>query len=102
MLGGAYMLTRSLWMPMGIHAAWNFAQGELYDIPVSGHEEHGLVTAKLSGPPLLTGDGFGLEASLIAIIRCHCLWLLVAVARDPARPADVALVGAPPPSVRDA
>ena len=27
MLGAAYMLTRSLWLPMGLHAAWNFAQG---------------------------------------------------------------------------
>ena len=36
MLGAAYMLTRSLWMPMGIHAAWNFAQGELYRHPGVG------------------------------------------------------------------
>jgi len=82
MLGAAYMLTRSLWMPMGIHAAWNFTQGELYDIPVSGHEEHGLVTAQLSGPPLLTGNGFGLEASVIAMVvatafGCWLLWLAV-------------------------
>lgn len=78
MLGAAYMLTRSLWLPMGIHAAWNFAQGELYDIPVSGTPVHGLVTAKLSGPPLLTGNGFGLEASLIAIVLATAfgLWLL--------------------------
>src|SRR5947209_368056 len=62
MLGGAYMLTRSLWLAMGLHAAWNFAQGEIYDIPVSGTPVHGLVTARLSGPPLLTGNGFGLEA----------------------------------------
>jgi len=82
MLGAAYMLTRSLWMPMGIHAAWNFAQGELYDIPVSGHEEHGLVMAQLSGPPLLTGNGFGLEASVIAMglataFGCWLLWLAI-------------------------
>jgi uncharacterized protein len=24
LLGGSYMLTRSLWMPIGLHAAWNF------------------------------------------------------------------------------
>ena len=36
MLGAAYMLTRSLWLPMGLHAAWNFTQGEVFDIPVSG------------------------------------------------------------------
>jgi uncharacterized protein len=67
MLGAAYMLTRSLWLPMGLHAAWNFTQGEIYDIPVSGTPVHGLLVARLSGPPLLTGNGFGLEASLIAI-----------------------------------
>ena len=68
MLGAAYMLTRSLWLPMGIHAAWNFAQGEIFDIPVSGTSVHGLVVARLDGPPLLTGNGFGLEASIIAIV----------------------------------
>ena len=67
LLGGAYMLTRSLWLPMGIHAAWNFTQGEIFDIPVSGASPHGLLTARLSGSPLLTGNGFGLEASPIAI-----------------------------------
>ena len=39
------MLTRSLWLPMGIHAAWNFTQGEIFDIPVSGTSAHGLLTA---------------------------------------------------------
>jgi membrane protease YdiL (CAAX protease family) len=78
MLGAAYMLTRSLWLPMGLHAAWNFAQGEIYDIPVSGTDVHGLIDARLSGPPLLTGNGFGLEASLIAIVVATLfgLWLL--------------------------
>jgi membrane protease YdiL (CAAX protease family) len=85
MLGAAYMLTRSLWLPMGIHAAWNFAQGEVYDIPVSGTPVHGLLTAKLEGPPLLTGAGFGLEASLTAIVVATLfgLWLVwLAVKRD--------------------
>jgi len=78
MLGAAYMLTRSLWLPMGIHAAWNFAQGEIYDIPVSGTPVHGIVQANLSGAPLLTGAGFGLEASLVAIIPATLfgIWLL--------------------------
>ena len=78
MLGAAYMLTRSLWAPMGLHAAWNFAQGEIYDIPVSGTPVHGMVNATLNGPPLLTGNGFGLEASVIAIVIATLfgLWLL--------------------------
>lgn len=78
MLGAAYMLTRSLWLPMGLHAAWNFTQGEIYDIPVSGLDVHGLVRARLTGDPLLTGNGFGLEASIIAIFVATLfgLWLL--------------------------
>ncbi len=78
MLGAAYMLTRSLWLPMGLHAAWNFTQGEIYDIPVSGTKVHGILDAQLVGPRLLTGNGFGLEASLIAIAVATLfgLWLL--------------------------
>jgi uncharacterized protein len=78
MLGAAYMLTRSLWLPMGLHAAWNFTQGEIYDIPVSGQKVHGILDATLTGSPLLTGNGFGLEASPIAILVATLfgLWLL--------------------------
>jgi uncharacterized protein len=68
LLGGAYLLTRSLLLPIGLHAAWNFTQGEIFDVPVSGLSEHGLLQAKLSGPALLSGGGFGLEASIICLI----------------------------------
>ena len=82
MLGAAYMLTRRLWVPMGIHGAWNVTQGEIYDIPVSGTPQHGIVDARLEGSPLLPVNGFGLEASLIAIVvatafGCWLLWLAV-------------------------
>ena len=84
MLGAAYMLTRSLWLPMGIHAAWNFTQGEVYDIPVSGTKVEGMLDARLAGDPLLTGFGFGLEASVIAIIVATAfgIWLLVRAIRQ--------------------
>lgn len=83
LLGGAYMLTRSLWLPMGLHAAWNFTQGEIFDVPVSGIDEHGLVQAKLSGPPLLSGGTFGLEASLIALVIATAagVWLVYLTVR---------------------
>src|SRR5438067_5796999 len=68
LLGGAYMLARNLWVPMGLHAAWNFTQGFIFDVPVSGNDMHGLVQAKLSGPILLSGGAFGLEASMIGVI----------------------------------
>lgn len=78
LLGGAYVLTRSLWLPIGLHAAWNFTQGYLFGIPVSGVAEKGLVTSRLSGPELMTGGGFGLEASVIALVigTAAGVWLL--------------------------
>jgi membrane protease YdiL (CAAX protease family) len=83
MLGGAYMLTRSLWMPIGLHAAWNFTQGPLFGVPVSGLPASGLVRATLSGPELLSGGSFGLEASVISIAVCSAAgsWFLWRVAR---------------------
>ncbi len=83
MLGGAYMLTRSLWAPIGLHAAWNFTQGEVYDVPVSGLDQNGLVQAKMSGPEILSGGQFGLEASVIALVIATAfgVWMVVRAAR---------------------
>lgn len=78
LLGAAYMLTRSLWMPIGIHAAWNYTQGFIFDVPVSGGDQNGLVVAQLSGPEILSGGAFGLEASIIAMVIATAagLWLV--------------------------
>ena len=78
LLGGVYMLTRSLWMPIGLHAAWNFTQGPVFGVPVSGGPPNGLLHSTLKGPTLLTGGAFGLEASLIcvAIATATGLWFV--------------------------
>ncbi len=68
MLAALYMLTRRLWAAIGLHAAWNFAQGALYGIPVSGFQQVGLLRPSVSGSTLLTGGAFGAEASLTAVI----------------------------------
>jgi len=68
MLGGAYMLTRSLWLPVGLHFGWNVTQGLVWDVPVSGNDVDGLVSARLVGDPLISGGAFGLEASVIALV----------------------------------
>lgn len=79
LLGGAYMLTRSLWVPIGLHAAWNFTQGFIWDVPVSGHDSEGLVEARLTGPELLSGGAFGLEASLIAMVLATAAGIVLVV-----------------------
>lgn len=69
LLGAAYMLTRRLWLAIGIHAAWNFTQGWVFSVPVSGGEAPlGLLITRRTGPEWLTGGAFGLEASVVAMV----------------------------------
>ena len=68
LLGAVYMLTRSLWMPIGLHAAWNFAEGPIFGVPVSGSPADGALRASIAGPPILSGGPFGLEGSVIAVL----------------------------------
>jgi uncharacterized protein len=69
LLGAVYMLTRRLWAAMGLHAAWNFTQGWIFGLPVSGMPGGaGLLNGRLSGPELMTGGPFGLEASLPGLV----------------------------------
>lgn len=68
MLGALYMITRRLWAAIGVHAAWNFAQGGIYGIAVSGGHERGLlVPGPTAASDWITGGAFGAEASLPAI-----------------------------------
>ena len=69
LLGAAYLLTRRLWLAIGIHAAWNFTQGWVFCVPVSGGDAPlGLLITRRIGPDWLTGGEFGLEASAVAMV----------------------------------
>lgn len=69
LLGAAYMLTRRLWLAVGIHVAWNFTQGWVFSVPVSGGGAPiGLIRTTREGPEWLTGGDFGLEASVVAMV----------------------------------
>ncbi len=70
LLGAAYALARSLWLPIGLHFGWNFAEGGIFSAAVSGGSSQGLIDAKLSGATLLTGGVFGPEASIEAVALC--------------------------------
>jgi len=70
LLAAAYILTRRLWLAIGLHAAWNFVQGGVFGVAVSGHAMGGLLSARLSGPDILSGGEFGAETSVFAVIYC--------------------------------
>lgn len=78
MLGAAYLLTRSLWLPIGLHLGWNFASAGIFGTAVSGvdHGETSVFTSTTSGPYPLTGGAFGPEASVTAVVLCTVLTAL--------------------------
>lgn len=75
MLGAAYVLTRRLWLAIGIHATWNFTQSGIFSVPTSGIRMNGLFVGSLSGPAWLSGGEFGAEASVVAVVLCSALGL---------------------------
>lgn len=58
----------SLWLICGFHAGWNFFQGNVYGVPVSGNPEPTSVFSfgpTAGGNELVSGGAFGVEASLV-------------------------------------
>jgi CAAX protease family protein len=68
LLAICYLRTRALWLPLGIHFAWNFVQGYVLGFPVSGIVfQGGILQPKISGPAYLTGSAYGPEGSILSL-----------------------------------
>jgi len=87
-LAYAWIRTRALWLPIGIHIGWNFLQGPVFGFEVSGYTTPSLVQHSVSGPVLITGGDFGPEAGLVILptmaIGIGLIWLYT---RHPGPPA---------------
>lgn len=69
MLAAAYAATRTLWVPIGLHFAWNLAEGAIFGTQISGKSApEGLLRGVLSGPTQVSGGQFGPEASLYTLV----------------------------------
>lgn len=69
LFGLAFIKTKSLAMPLGIHFMANWVQGTLLGFGVSGNVEAGILKPRfVRAPEWLTGGAFGLEASLVGLI----------------------------------
>ena len=69
LLGAAYKWSGSLWVPIGIHWAWNYTQGNIFGLAVSGSDAgETMLTTIVNGPDIITGGAFGPEASIISVI----------------------------------
>ena len=69
LLSAMRIATRTLWMPVGFHVAWNWLNGVGLGLPVSGADfgAHILRTVP-AGESLMTGGAFGVEEGLLTTV----------------------------------
>jgi membrane protease YdiL (CAAX protease family) len=82
------LLRRSgtLWMPVGFHASWDWAQSYFYGIPDSGRTLPGhLFNGTFFGPGWLTGGTVGPEGSVLLTLLVIVFWLCVSACLREAR-----------------
>lgn len=75
MLGAAYAATRSLWLPIGLHLAWNVSLAGIYGTGVGGTDvgTGSLIAGTMNGSDALFGGSSGPEASPLAVLLCSVL-----------------------------
>ena len=71
MLGAAFLLTRRLWLPIGLHLGWNVTTVAIFGTVGSGSATSGSIVRSVgAGPDWLSGGSFGPEASVVAVVVC--------------------------------
>jgi CAAX protease family protein len=82
LLAAAYFATRTLWLPIGLHFGWNFAEDFVFGVRISEHAARpAIVEGTLTGSSLWTGGAYGVESSILAIGMAAILsGVLIAIA----------------------
>ena len=75
LLASIILVKRNIYWAVGIHFGWNFTQGTILGYRVSGSNSPGVLVAKTTGSPYLSGGSFGIESS----IYCTLLLLIFIV-----------------------
>ena len=64
-----FLRTKNIWAISAIHSAWNFFQGNVFGIQVSGQIfNESVLNIKSTAPEILSGSDFGLEGGLFVTI----------------------------------
>jgi len=72
--------TGNLWMPIGLHTAFDWGETYFYGVADSGQTLPGhLLNSSSSGPAWLSGGTVGPEGSLLCTLLIVMVWLLCAV-----------------------
>lgn len=71
LLGSAYIYSKSLWLPIGIHTAWNYIQFSLQGYRAGDEQSMtSFIVTKISGPEWLVGTGYGVNVTYLEIFLC--------------------------------
>ena len=89
LLAVAYLKTKGLWLPFGLHLSWNYFLGPVFGLPVSGGRfEPSYLQSSITGPQWLSGGNYGPEASILLTIVCAAaigvVWKAPWIAPSPA------------------
>lgn len=78
-LAAAYLKTRSLWFPLGVHWGWNWALGSIFGLPISGVRffSNPILRGQDVGPAWLTGGNYGIEGGVACTIALLVFILLI-------------------------
>jgi uncharacterized protein len=70
LLAAGFMVTRRLWLPIGMHAAWNSVKMGVFGTSAMGGESRAVFATELHGPDILTGGRLGPDVSVVAVALC--------------------------------
>ncbi len=84
LLTTAWRRTHALWLPWGLHFAWNAALGVLFGLPLFGGTElSNVIQGQAQGPRGLTGAGLGpIAAPWTFVVLLAAMLVLFRVTRD--------------------
>jgi uncharacterized protein len=80
----AYLRTRALWLPWGLHFAWSACIGVLFGLPVGGWNSFSsIVDTSTYGSTWVTGGFYGPEGALFtAVVAVAGMGVLFSLTRD--------------------
>jgi membrane protease YdiL (CAAX protease family) len=76
----AFLRSGALWLPWGMHWAWNAVLGAGIGLPVSGLDMSAGIRSRATGPGWLTGGAYGPEASIACTVSVVMALIIVLVA----------------------
>jgi membrane protease YdiL (CAAX protease family) len=73
----AFLLTKQVWLPFGMHAAWNFCQLKVFGFAMSGNvATASWLSVDLGLDAMWSGGNYGPEAGLLGVIGIAVMFVL--------------------------